>query len=431
MGQGTVDGKSNDMKMRTRVRNWIGFWLLGLCNNYAYVIMLSAAHDLLSKEFHEDDTLHEDLAGNHTIVPGNHTTHTCNPMSTGAILLADILPSLMTKALSPFLLESTRIRVAVTITLSALSFIITAASISDLMSFSGVICASISSGLGEVTFLAYSASFDVRVVSGWSSGTGAAGLVGAGVYLLLSLFLKPRVTLALMLVIPVIMALTYWFLIVHPPDRYQLQSVAQRRLLESNESVPIMDMDRSVTMSTSTVVNELSLWDKLYLMRSLSVRFMIPLGMVYFFEYFINQGLFELVWFENSSLSQDVQYRLYNTLYQVGVFVSRSSVQFVRIRLLWILPIMQAVNFVLFLSHVINPFFGHISVAVLLILFEGLLGGASYVNTFYKISEESLPHQKSFAMAIVSLSDSMGITLAGAMAIPTHNALCHLINQRS
>jgi battenin len=27
----------------------VGFWLLGLFNNFAYVIMLSAAHDLLSE----------------------------------------------------------------------------------------------------------------------------------------------------------------------------------------------------------------------------------------------------------------------------------------------------------------------------------------------------------------------------------------------
>ncbi|GIY20718.1 battenin [Caerostris extrusa] len=30
-----------------RIRNLIGFWLLGLCNNYPYVIMLSAAFDIL------------------------------------------------------------------------------------------------------------------------------------------------------------------------------------------------------------------------------------------------------------------------------------------------------------------------------------------------------------------------------------------------
>ena len=28
-------------------RNLLAFWVLGLCNNYGYVVMLSAAHDIL------------------------------------------------------------------------------------------------------------------------------------------------------------------------------------------------------------------------------------------------------------------------------------------------------------------------------------------------------------------------------------------------
>jgi hypothetical protein len=32
-------------------RNLVAFWILGLCNNYGYVVMLSAAHDILSKNF--------------------------------------------------------------------------------------------------------------------------------------------------------------------------------------------------------------------------------------------------------------------------------------------------------------------------------------------------------------------------------------------
>jgi battenin len=29
-------------------RNVVAFWIFGLCNNFAYVIMLSGAHDILS-----------------------------------------------------------------------------------------------------------------------------------------------------------------------------------------------------------------------------------------------------------------------------------------------------------------------------------------------------------------------------------------------
>lgn len=36
---------------KEKPRNLIAYWLLGLCNNYAYIIMLSAAHDILSNDF--------------------------------------------------------------------------------------------------------------------------------------------------------------------------------------------------------------------------------------------------------------------------------------------------------------------------------------------------------------------------------------------
>lgn len=34
---------------RSSWRNLVAFWILGLCNNYGYVVMLSAAHDILSR----------------------------------------------------------------------------------------------------------------------------------------------------------------------------------------------------------------------------------------------------------------------------------------------------------------------------------------------------------------------------------------------
>lgn len=30
-------------------RNLISFWILGMCNNYGYVVMLSAAHDIIER----------------------------------------------------------------------------------------------------------------------------------------------------------------------------------------------------------------------------------------------------------------------------------------------------------------------------------------------------------------------------------------------
>lgn len=34
--------------------NLVAFWILGLCNNFGYVVMLSAAHDILSENFNQN-----------------------------------------------------------------------------------------------------------------------------------------------------------------------------------------------------------------------------------------------------------------------------------------------------------------------------------------------------------------------------------------
>lgn len=36
---------------RSKWRNIVGFWMLGMCNNYGYVVMLTAAFDII-KQFH-------------------------------------------------------------------------------------------------------------------------------------------------------------------------------------------------------------------------------------------------------------------------------------------------------------------------------------------------------------------------------------------
>ena len=59
----------------------ICYWLLGMTNNFAYVIMLSAAHDIL------------DDGQNKTNPSTKNTTnkYDCNELSTGTILLGKII----------------------------------------------------------------------------------------------------------------------------------------------------------------------------------------------------------------------------------------------------------------------------------------------------------------------------------------------------
>ncbi|MPC10984.1 Battenin [Portunus trituberculatus] len=185
-------------------RNLLSFWLLGLTNNFAYVVMLSAAHDILSQDFNGDGGGGD--AG-------------------------------------------------------------------------GVLCVA------------------RNVVSTWSSGTGAAGVFGAAAFAVLtSAGLTPRTSVLIMLMVPVVMSLE---LVYFPEDR---------------------------------------------------------------------------TW-----LDHHAQYRWYQVTYQVGVMVSRSSVNFVHVNHIWKTSVLQ-------------------------------------------ISEPN----KEYALGVTTLADSLGITVAGLIAIPIHNAICSL-----
>ena len=79
-----------------------------------------------------------------------------------------------------------------------------------------------------------------------------------------------------------------------------------------------------------------------------------------------------------------------------------------------------------FMTEAIYLFIPSIWIIFAIILIEGLQGGLAYVNTYYRMSREIVPEYKAFSMNIVAFSDSLGIILAGFLAIPTHNWICQL-----
>uniref|UniRef100_A0A4X2KNY0 Battenin n=1 Tax=Vombatus ursinus TaxID=29139 RepID=A0A4X2KNY0_VOMUR len=338
--------------------------------------MLSAAHDILKNQRAPENNSH-------------------------AVLLADILPTFIIKMLAPFGLHllpySPRIILCGACTAS--SFLLVAFSQEVMTSLSGVVLTSISCGLGEITFLALTAFYPSEVVSWWSSGTGGAGVLGALSYLGLTLVgLSPENTLISMLGIPVLLLATY-FLLLKSPDSSACQrdgalgTSAQRPLTAGESSKGLL-------------------------------KYIVPLTLVYFAEYFINQGLFELLFFRNTSLNHAQQYRWYQMLYQVGVFVSRSSLRCCHFRFIWLLAVLQFLNLGFLMAEVWFSFLPSIYLVFLIILYEGCLGGAAYVNTFHRVAVETQDEHREFAMATACIADTLGISLSGALALPLHDFLC-------
>lgn len=463
------------MVLSAITRNRIGFVVLGLTNNFAYVIMLSAAYDLLKQaETASSKTDATPTLTNSTSPSITQGQKYCNAHSTSTILLADTLPSLSIKLLYPFIFVTLpdAYKAIATALFSASSFLVTGFTTDQVLIFTGVCFASFSSGLGESTYLSSTPMYGDASLSGWSIGTGGAGLLGSAAYAVLRMFLSIKVIMLIMLVVPIAMMSAYFLIIrelgseqsnitqsANPsPTRTNADlSIISGRAAnqeESNQDNPFRSPrqdygsggnspKRSPSSASSVNSNEVDqsyfqgqlisnperfgFREKLHYLPTLA-KYFLPLLLVYFAEYFINQGLFELIYYpEVSFLEKAAQYRWFQVSYQLGVMISRSSLDVVQIHNLWAMSILQALNAVLFLAHSAKLI--HIPsfwLVIALIIYEGLLGGFTYVNTFYRIKKEVPPGKTEFGISTVTIADTLGIVFAGAAALPVHAALCKL-----
>ncbi|EZA49977.1 Battenin [Ooceraea biroi] len=311
----------------------------------------------------------------------------------------------MTAPFLPFLVHA---RLATCVLFSAAGFLMVSLSTTEWLAILGVVLTSLSSGLGEVTLLSYSNQFPKNVISTWSSGTGGAGIIGAASYAGLAEVLPPETTLLVMLIVPVLQAITFWCILKHPTHT---RIPITKNGIDSQEQI--------------IKVPEKTFRDKINLVPGL-LKYMIPLGLVYLFEYFINQGLYELIQFDDIWLTYSNQYRWLQVDYQIGVFLSRSSVNLITINRIWIMSVLQFVNVIILLFEALYFYIPNIWIVFAIVLWEGLLGGGAYVNTFYRMSTEIPKADREASMGIATMADSIGIALAGWISMPVHNAICQL-----
>lgn len=360
------------------------FAILGLVNNSLYVIILSLAMDLTSKN---------------------------TPKS--LILLLNILPALILKFSAPVLIHnriSHRKRVICLIAVNSISMWL----IAFKRIYVGIVMASLMSGLGELTFLQIASSkFGENGINGWSVGTGFAGICGSLFVLIITSFLRLSVTTCLVgsSLIP-LGFLLYWQL---PQNEYQQVDDASNG--RSNLNLESGD-DESI--------------DKVGLVRELLYPFMLPLMLVYFAEYLINQGITPVLLFpikEHSLLFRKYrdQYVLYGTMYQLGVLISRSSGNYIRFKNVWGLSTLQAINLGMLLIEALYFPIESVYFIVLGSFYEGLLGGSSYVNVFLNVNElysTSSSQKREFCMGVVTISDSLGILFAALSGLLLEPKLC-------
>jgi battenin len=170
----------------------------GLINNVLYVIILSAALDLVGPS-----------------VPK------------GVVLLADVIPSFLTKLCAPYFIHkipySARMLVFVALSASGMLVIALTPPLHDSQTIAikmcGVMLASLSSGGGELSFLGLTHYYGHFALAAWGSGTGGAGLIGAGAYAIATntLQISPRTSLLFFSFLPLIMIVSFFLILPQGP----------------------------------------------------------------------------------------------------------------------------------------------------------------------------------------------------------------------
>ncbi|KAL8344027.1 hypothetical protein RB601_004513 [Gaeumannomyces tritici] len=445
----------------------LAFWLFGLINNVLYVIILSAAQDLVG-----------------TNVPK------------GVVLLADVLPSFLTKLVAPYFIHrvpySARVAaLAATSTAGMLLVALTPADRPVATRLAGVALASLSSGAGELSFLGLTHHYGPLSLAAWGSGTGGAGLVGSGLYVVLTGWagLSARASLLASAALPAVMLLSFFVVLPRAPLRASSSSssaAAGGRENGAYAAVPARDLEdddvehmsassasagllapgpsiaataysvrdggrraknddnddddkdsddelRPLSATTPpppppiTASKQPTLAANLRRARRLFFPYMLPLLLVYVAEYAINQGVSPTLLFplERSPFSEFRSfYPFYGFLYQLGVFVSRSSTPFVRLHDLYLPSLLQVANLALLTLHALFDFIPSVYLVFLVVFWEGLLGGVVYVNTFAEIMDRVPPADREFSLGATSVSDSGGICLASVIGMAMEVWLC-------
>jgi len=134
----------------------------------------------------------------------------------------------------------------------------------------------------------------------------------------------------------------------------------------------------------------------------------------------INQSVSPVLMFPANSTFAGKEYVYYQALYQIGVFISRSSVNLTPIKNVYLLQlpaVFQTINaIILSIDGAVN-FIPSIYITFVIILWEGLMGGSIYVNTFYLISQRFTGKEKEFCLGATSMSYGLSITICAIVGI--------------
>jgi len=374
--------------------------VLGLFNNFGYVLINSSAQQL-AQNFHKESFM---------------------PFFTTSLTFLGIVTSFVNSSFLLKIAHMNKIRAMV----SLCAFAYLCVGVSNLitsefgffLALFGSVVMGISGTLGEQTILGFLKGFAPELISGWGSGTGFAGVFGAGANFLLR-YLEVPGYLIFLGMIPTTLIYLGCFTWLHN------QKVLMIQAQESQESgfaqdgeyqgMPnsrgeLADSDKDKKEAEINQVLSMQLFKRLWP----SISFLAAnLGLVYFLEYTIITG------FADKATDEDVKsddplrknaFILLNLCYQIGVVISRSSLPVIKIKKVWIVTALQFANFFVWAWIAYTKAFG-LPLEFTIMIWVGLMGGASYVNVLYQVLESNTIEKKDkeVSINIISICNNIGV----------------------
>ncbi|KNC49319.1 uncharacterized protein AMSG_05316 [Thecamonas trahens ATCC 50062] len=402
-------------------RNWIGFFIMGTINNFAYVAVNSKSKDL-AKQFHKESAI-------------------------GAILWANVATGALIQMINAAFLERTstskRMTVVAALFLAGLTAIAFSPDVDFYFMLFAVVLVGTGTSFGQCVMVGELKRYSPTMVGGWSSGTGLAGIAGSFTMILFS-YLELSVALTFFLLLPLVAIYVFTFFIVLKPPTADDDSdgVAKKALgavsvaaslntdakLEAGSAVSertalISPIDASVVQPGVEVgpPNETGAQRVLRCLR-LVTWLGLNMGAVYFFEYWISVGCAADAEPHHisprASFWERKSFVILAACYQLGVFVSRSSLRFFKISRIEILTVLQGLNLGFWLADDIYKWMPYY-IQFVAMFYVGLLGGTSFVNTLFKASNDPRTPEsdRKLTLYIILIFVNVGIGLAAAAVL--------------
>mmetsp|Transcript_45908 Transcript_45908/g.102976 ORF Transcript_45908/g.102976 Transcript_45908/m.102976 type:complete len:442 (-) Transcript_45908:25-1350(-) len=380
----------------------IAFWILGLLNNFLWVVLNAGANEI-------------------------------NSAGVALVYLVNVLPSLTMKLSGPYWFHhvSYRCRIWLIALLMVVCLLQVAWGSGPYEKLLGVGAASLAAGMGEASILAMASFYETKpCLTAWSSGTGFAGIAGY-VWSLLFDYLDTcfQVELMVALWLPVAFLLAFHGLLGPPwidkergmvpiemPDCGGPDMSAE----STGEEVESMESEESGVLhhhASELATGKLSTKERFSFIVSLW-PYTVPLFFVYAAEYTIQSGFWAAMGFPvTDPTSRHHFYKWSNFMYQIGVFISRST--FILIcrnrKVLWLGGALQVIMALFFLAAAWKPFGDWWLLAPA--FFVGCLGGGVYVGAFTLIAQEQSPSFVELALSSASVADTFGMIAANIMGL--------------